>query len=166
MLKLTAKAGGVAALVLAAQASPAQAVLGPDAAACRGDGPALLVNVNGFKARTGNVRVNVYGSDPRLFLERGRYVRQIELRVTRAGNMPICVRLPRAGRYAVAVRHDVDGDGSDWGDGGGFSRNPRLSLTNLRPSYNRVAFNVASGVQNVGVVLNYRFGLSIRPVRG
>jgi uncharacterized protein (DUF2141 family) len=164
MFKLTAKAGAVAALVLAAQASPAQAVLGPDAAACRGNGPALLVNVSGLKARTGNIRVNVYGSDPNRFLERGQYVRQINVRATRAGTMPICVQLPSAGRYAVAVRHDVDGDGNDWGDGGGFSRNPRLSLTNLRPSYNNVAFNVARGVQPVNVVLNYRFGLSIRPV--
>ncbi|MDQ4086899.1 MAG: DUF2141 domain-containing protein, partial [Pseudomonadota bacterium] len=140
----------------------------PDAAACRGGSraPALLVNVGGFKARTGNLRVNVYGSDPRLFLERGRYVRQINLRVTRAGNMPVCVRLPRAGRYAVAVRHDVDGDGNDWGDGGGYSRNPRLSLTSLRPSYNNVALNVGAGVVPINIVLNYRFGLSVRPVRG
>ena len=58
------------------------------------------------------------------------------------------------------------GDGNDWGDGGGFSRNPRLSLTNLRPGYENVAFNVARGVQPVNVVLNYRYGLSIRPVRG
>ena len=84
--------------------------------------------------------------------------------VTGAGPMPISSRLPRAGRYAVAVRHDVDGDGNDWGDGGGFSRNPRISLTNLRPGYNNVAFNVGQSVQPVNVVLNYRFGLSIRPV--
>jgi uncharacterized protein (DUF2141 family) len=169
MFKLTSKSGAIAAtaaVMLAAQASPAQAVLGPDAAACRGGGPALLVNVSGLKARTGNIRVNVYGSDANRFLERGQYVRQINVRATGSGTMPICVSLPRAGRYAVAVRHDVDGDGNDWGDGGGFSRNPRLSLTNLRPSYQNVAFNVARGVQPVNVVLNYRYGLSIRPVRG
>ena len=166
MLKATAP--GAALLTLAAAMAPAgaQAALGPDAAACRGAGPALVVNVNGFKARTGNLRVNVYGGDPALFLERGRYIRQINLPVTRAGAMPVCVRLPRAGRYAVAVRHDVDGDGNDWGDGGGFSRNPRLSLTNLRPRYQAVAFDVGAGVQNIGIVLNYRFGLTVRPVRG
>ena len=166
MVQATAK--GAAFLVLAAAFAPAgaEAALGPDAAACNGAGPALVVTVNGFKARTGSLRVNVYGSDPNLFLERGRYVRQINLAVPRAGAMPICVRLPRAGQYAVAVRHDVDGDGNDWGDGGGFSRNPRLSLTNLRPRYQAVAFNVGAGVQNVAVVLNYRFGLTVRPVRG
>ncbi|HEV2865622.1 MAG TPA: DUF2141 domain-containing protein [Allosphingosinicella sp.] len=167
MFRVTATGLGALALA-AALPGAAQAAIGPDAAACRpgSPGPALVVNVTGFKARTGNVRVNVYGPDPRLFLERGRYVRQINLRVSAGGNMPICVRLPRAGRYAVAVRHDVDGDGNDWGDGGGFSRNPRLSLTNLRPGYNNVAFNVAGGIQGITVVLNYRFGLSIHPVRG
>jgi uncharacterized protein (DUF2141 family) len=166
MLKLTAKAALLAAFAVIALPASAQAALGPDARACnRGDGPAVLVNINGFKARTGNVRVNIY-SDPRTFLQRGRYIRQINLPVTRAGAMPICVSLPRSGRYAVAVRHDVDGDGNDWGDGGGFSRNPRLSLTSLRPRYDNVAINVGEGVQPLGVVLNYRFGLTVRPVRG
>ena len=166
MFKLTAKAGGLAAVILAAQASPAAAVLGPDADACRSGGPALLVNIDGFKARTGNIRVNVYGSDPSRFLARGQYVRQINVPVTRAGAMPICVALPSAGQYAVAVRHDVGGDGNDWGDGGGVSRNPHLSLTSLRPSYRNVAINVGQQVLGVNVVLNYRFGLSIHPVRG
>ena len=167
MLKLTAKTAAFFSLALAAAPGAAQAALGPDAAACNsGTGPAILVNVNGFKARTGNIRVNVYGSDAAKFLERGQYVRQINLRVTRGGAMPICVAVPRAGRYAVAVRHDVDGNGSNgWNDGGGFSRNPDLSLANLRPRYSNVAFDVGGGVQNVDVVLNYRFGLSVRPVR-
>lgn len=160
-----AAGAGLAALALSAQPGAAQAAIGPDAAACRGRGPAILVNVSGFKQRTGNLRVNVYGSDPSTFLERGRYVRRIDLRVTGSGSMPVCVRVPSAGRYAVAVRHDVDGDGNDWGDGGGFSRNPRISLTNLRPRYENVAFNVGQGVQNVNVTLLYRFGLTIRPVR-
>jgi uncharacterized protein (DUF2141 family) len=168
MLKLTAKAAALLGLAIAAAPGAAQAALGPDAAACNGgDGPAILVNVNGFKARTGNIRVNVYGGDASKFLERGQYVRQINLRVTRGGAMPICVSVPSAGRYAVAVRHDVDGNGRNgWNDGGGFSRNPDLSLANLRPRYNAVAFNVGNGVQNVNVVLNYRFGLSVRPVQG
>lgn len=167
MLKLFAKSAGLVALAVAAQPGAAQAALGPDAAACRNGtgGSAILVTVDGFKARTGNLRVNVYGGDASKFLERGQYVRQINLPVTRGGAMPVCISLPAAGRYAVAVRHDVDGNGrSGWSDGGGFSRNPRLSLTNLRPSYNNVAISVGRGVQPVNVVLNYRFGLSIRPV--
>ena len=168
MFKLFVRAAAFAiAAVVVAQPGSAQAALGPDAASCRAGagGPALLVTVNGFKARTGNIRVNVYGSDPAKFLARGQYVRQINLPVTRAGAMPICVAVPRTGSYAVAVRHDVDSDGNDWGDGGGFSRNPRLSLTSLRPRYQNVAINVGQGVLGLNVILNYRFGLSVRPVR-
>jgi len=154
-------AGGLAAL---AAPGAAQAAMGPDAAACRGNRPGILVTVSGFKQRTGNVRVNVYGSEPQRFLERGQYVRQINLPVTRSGPMPICVAVPAAGRYAVAVRHDLDGNGrSGWSDGGGFSGNPRLSLTNLRPRYERVAFNVGPNGSGVNVTLLYRYGLSIRP---
>lgn len=156
------------ALAAALAATPAAAQLGQDAAACRnGGGPtgsAILVNVSGLRARTGNIRVNVYGDDPGRFLGRGQYVRQVNVPVTRSGPMPVCVIVPRAGRYAVAVRHDLDGNGrSGWSDGGGFSRNPRLSLTNLRPNYQNVAFNVGRGVAGVNVTLLYRYGLSIRP---
>ncbi len=168
MFKLFARAAVFAIAATVAQAGSAQAALGPDAASCRSGsgGPAILVNVNGFKARTGNIRVNVYGSDPAKFLARGQYVRQVNVPVTRAGAMPICVAVPRTGSYAIAVRHDVDGDGNDWSDGGGFSRNPRLSLTSLRPRFQNVAINVGRGVLGLNVVLNYRFGLSVRPVRG
>jgi uncharacterized protein (DUF2141 family) len=168
MFKLMAKAA-VAALAFTALPGAAPAALGPDAAACRagGNAPAILVYVDGFRARSGNVRVNVYGADPDKFLARGQYVRRIDLPVSRAGAMQICVALPQAGRYAVVVRHDQDGNGrSGWSDGGGFSRNPRLSLTSLRPNFDNVAFNVGQSPIPVDVVLNYRFGFSIRPVRG
>lgn len=147
-------------------AAPASAQLGPEAAACRGAGPAVLVAVDGFRARTGNIRVAIYGSDPRQFLARGQTLKKINVPVTAAGPMRICVALPGPGRYAIAVRHDVNGNNArgDWSDGAGFSRNPRISLTNLRPNYNNVAIDVGRGVTPVSVRLNYRFGLSIRPV--
>lgn len=168
--KLTTKAallGLAAAGAACALPAPASAQLGPDAAACRSSsGQAVLVTVDGFRARTGNIRVAIYGSDPRLFLARGQTLRKINVPVTASGAMRICVALPGPGRYAVAVRHDVNGNNhSDWSDGGGFSRNPRVSLTNLRPRYENVAINVGRGITPVSVVLNYRFGLSIRPVR-
>lgn len=172
MLNYFARSGVLGlSLALAFAAAPGAAqAMGPDAAACRaGSGQsAVLVNVSGFKARTGSVRVNVYGSDPARFLERGQYVRQINVPVSRGGGaMPICVALPSAGRYAVAVRHDANASGSsDWNDGGGFSRNPRVTLVNRRPAYENVAINVGRGVVPVNITLLYRFGFSVRPVNG
>lgn len=156
-----------AALALAAlPGAAAAAVLGAQAAACHaGGGPALLVTVEGFRERTGTLRVALYRANAE-FLERHRWLQRIDVPVTRGGPMSVCVPVPAPGRYAVAVRHDLDGNGrSGWSDGGGFSRNPRISLVNLRPRVEDVAINVgASGIQPVGVVLNYRFGLSIHPV--
>jgi uncharacterized protein (DUF2141 family) len=156
-----------AALALAAMPGAAgAAVLGAQAAACHaGGGPALLVTVEGFRERTGTLRVALYRANDE-FLVRHRWLQRIDVPVTRGGPMSVCVPVPAPGRYAVAVRHDLDGNGrSGWSDGGGFSRNPRISLVNLRPRVEDVAISVgASGIQPVGVVLNYRFGLSIHPV--
>ena len=165
MLKLMLSTAAIG-VALVAHPAAAQAALGPDAASCRAGSaqPAVLVNVTGFKARAGRVRVQIYNSSN--FLVKGERVRRVDLPVT-AASMPICVALPGPGTYAVAVRHDADGDNdkSDWSDGGGFSRNPKISLLKLKPSFSQVAIPVGRGVQPVNVVLNYRNGLSIGPVR-
>lgn len=157
-----------AALALVAQPTAAQAALGPDAASCRGDSgrPAILVNVYGFKNRAGTLRVQLYPAN-RDFLAKGKWLRRIDLPVTSAGTMRVCVAAPGPGSYAVAVRHDADANGkSGWSDGGGFSRNPDISLLDLRPKYGEVAISVGHSVKPIDVVLNYRRGLVIEPIRG
>lgn len=163
------KSMGMLAVPLLALSAPAQAVvLGPDAAACApGSGtPAALVRVDGFRAHSGNLRVQVYGANPSEFLAKGKWLKRVDLPVTRSGPMQICVALPAPGNYAIAVRHDEDGNGrSGWNDGGGFSRNPRLSLTSLKPQHSEVVLAFGAGPRPIDVVLNYRQGLSIRPIR-
>jgi uncharacterized protein (DUF2141 family) len=168
MLKLVstfAAASAAFAATLIAAPSGAQAAIGPDAAACSaGSGrSAILVSVTGFRARQGRVRVQIYNAGN--FLVKGQRVRRVDLPVT-SGNMPICVALPGPGTYAVAVRHDVDGDNDkgDWSDGGGFSRNPRISLLHLKPSFSQVSFAVGNAPKQLQVVLNYRRGFTIGPV--
>ena len=156
----------VAVLLAIAPAASAQAmVLGPDAGACApgGNAPAVLAHVEGFSTRAGMLRVQLYGDKPEDFLASGKKLKRIEMPVTPAGPMDVCVAVPHPGTYAIAVRHDTAGNGPDWNDGGGFSRNPRLSLLNLRPSYASVAFPVGNGVKVLDIVLNYRQGLAIRP---
>lgn len=157
----------VGAAALTASAAPAQAALGPDAAACSpgANRPAVLVSVNGFKNRVGKLRIQLYGDNPSDFLERGKKLKRIDLPVTRGGAMNVCVAVPSAGTYAIAVRHDADANGkSNWNDGGGFSNNPKLSLLKLKPSHRSTAVTVGRGVKTVPVVLNYRSGLSISPI--
>ena len=167
MSKFLAKAGAFAAMLVAVPGAAQAQVLGADAAACHAGHSSILVNISGFTQRTGNIRVALY-NNPSTFLDRGATMRKVNVRVTPNGPMRVCIAVPQPGRYAVAVRHDVNGDNArgDWNDGGGFSRNPRLSLLHLRPSFDAVAVNVGTGVLGVNVVLNYRFGLSVHPGSG
>ena len=152
---------------LALLAAPAQAaILGSDAAVCADRGAsAVLVRVEGFKARTGMLRVQVYGDAPGDWLAKGKKLRRVELPVTKSGYMDVCIAVPGPGRYGIAVRHDRDGGGkSGWDDGAAFSRNPSLSLFHLKPELTKVVFAVGKEPHPIGVVLNYRDGLSIRPI--
>lgn len=161
-LVLLALAGGIAAMP-----AGAQTILGPDAAACRPGAPgaAVLVRVYGFKDRGGDLRVQLYGNNPDDFLAKGKKLVRIDLPVAADGDMNICVALPNRGEFAIAVRHDRDGNGkSGWNDGGGFSGNPKLSLANLKPSLDETQFSARDGLNVVDVVLNYRSGLSIHPI--
>jgi uncharacterized protein (DUF2141 family) len=163
---VTALAIGTAMLPFAMPAAAAS--VGPFAAACEGDGPAVIARVTGLKSRTGTVRVQLYASNPATFLEKKAYLQRIDI-PARAAAMDICVPVPKAGRYAISVRHDVNGDGkSDRGDGGGFSGNPDVSLMDLlakrKPNLARVAFSVAGGTQVVPITLRYVQGLSFRPI--
>jgi len=162
---------GFASLVATFLASaPANAtILGQDAAACT-DGSrdsAVLVRVSGFKSHTGALRVQLYSANPSEFLEKGKKLRRVDLPVAPAGPMAVCIRTPGNGAYAVAVRHYVEGppkSGFNWNDGAGFSRNPRISLLNLKPKLSDVLIRV-NGHAAVDVVLNYRHGLSVGPIQ-
>ncbi|MDB5699326.1 MAG: hypothetical protein JWN69_2130 [Alphaproteobacteria bacterium] len=164
MLKLLVTIAGMA-LAFVAPAEGAEAALGPDAALCQAETgrPAVLVTISGFKVPAGEVRVQLYPANS-TFLSKGKWLRRIDLPVKGPGPMRVCVAVPKPGDYAIAVRHDTKDNGSDWNDGGGFSRNPKLSILRYKPSYQQVAFPVGSGVRSIGVVLNYRKGLSIGPV--
>lgn len=172
MSKLSLTFAALAALVapLAGAGAVTTGTAVADPAACRAGSqrPALLVKVDGFKRVGGNLRVQVYGGDPAQFVKGGDRLARIDVPV-RSNHSEICVALPAPGRYAVAVRHDVDGNGkSGINDGGGFSRNPRISLGDVlarrMPDYEDVAVVVNAGPRPVDIVLNYRQGLSIRPL--
>lgn len=153
---------------LSGLAAPAPAALaGPYGTACRAGEPAVVVRVQGLKTRTGVVRVQLYESNRATFLEKKAYLERID--VPASGAMDICVPVPRAGSYAISVRHDVNGNGkSDRADGGGFSGNPDVSLFDLatkrKPDLRKVSFAVTDRPVTVSVLLNYVQGLSFKPI--
>jgi uncharacterized protein (DUF2141 family) len=172
MLKFSGlpKVATLVALALAgAPVSAGAAALGPQADVCDRNGSAVLVHVEGFKVRTGILRVQLYEANPKTFLEKKQYLDRIEVPVTKGGAMNVCVAVPRPGNYALYVRHDVNGSGkSDKSDGGGFSGNPQVSLMDLafkrKPDMSKTRFAVGGATTEIKVILNYVQGLSFKPV--
>jgi uncharacterized protein (DUF2141 family) len=159
---------GCVAVATMLATGPAFAQLaGPDAAAC-GDptAAAVRVRVTGLKNGNGTLRVQAYGANPADFLAKGKWVRRVELPLQGRRALDVCLRLPRFGAYAVAVRHDANGNGkSDWNDGAGFSRNPKLSLLRLKPAFGDVVVPVSRPGSAVSIIMNYRQGFAIGPQR-
>jgi uncharacterized protein (DUF2141 family) len=123
----------------------------------------LMVTVRGLKNSTGKVRVQLY--DGAGFMKKGRWLGRVEVPASTEG-VTLCIAVPRAGDYGVAVRHDANGNGkSDWNDGGGFSRDPKLSLFSLEPDFAKVAIPLWAGTNRTTVTMNYRRGMSIGPIR-
>ena len=125
---------------------------------CQTDsGPAVLVTVEGIKSSSGRVRVQSYRATPGEWLEKGRWINRIEA-PARAGTMTFCVPVPAAGNYGIAVRHDVNGNGSTdlSKDGGAMSNNPSINVFNLgKPSYKKTAVPVGDGVKSIRIQMRY-----------
>ena len=154
----------VAAALLAAPglAAPASAQafqqeIRHNVALCRGDGPAVMINLTGVRASSGTMRVQLYRGTADDWLERGRWLNRIEI-PAREGAMAICMPVPAAGDYAIAIRHDVNGNNRTdiRTDGGGMSNNPSINIFNLgRPSINRTKFSI--GRQVLPMTINMRY---------
>jgi uncharacterized protein (DUF2141 family) len=157
-----------ATIALAIPAAAHAVILGPDAATCANGERGVIVNVTGFKQRTGKVRVQLYAAQSS-FLDKGAWLQRVDVAVPRSGTAAICVPVSSPGKYVVSVRHDLNGNGkSDMKDGGGFSGNPDVKLTDLmrkrKPSLSETSFSVGESTARVNVVLNYVRGLSFEPV--
>ena len=151
-------AGAAGLLAVAAVPLPAQAT-----ASCAAGKPSVLVHVAGFKQARGKVKVSLYGPDSSRWLAKGGKVSKVKVPVT-ARAMDICMPVPGPGRYAVAVHHDLNTNGErDRQDGGGYSRDPKVSLMNPKPAFSKAAFNVGNGQARVGVTLLYIRGLGVGP---
>ncbi len=156
---------GVASAALGLAAPAASVVLGSDAAVCAAGRPSLLVRINGLKQPTGTLKLSVYGNNPSVYLKKQGRLRRIKVPVRSRGPIDVCVAVPGAGRYAVAVHHDLNGNGDkDRHDGGGYSNNPRVSIMNMRPVFASTAVSVGQSPTRIAVRLLYVKGLSVGPV--
>ena len=151
-----------AALALAGMASPASAQqyrnhLRHSTAPCEGAGPAVQISVTGVSRSQGTLRVQLYRGTSSDWLESGRWLNRIEL-PARQGTMQVCMPVPAAGTYAIAIRHDVNGNGDTdlRTDGGGMSNNPSINIFNLgRPSVSNTRFTIGREVKPMSIRMRY-----------
>ena len=149
---------GATALAQATSVSDYRNVIGNDMRRCSpGQGPAIRVTVNGVKSSSGKVRAQVYRGTKADWLEKGKWLNRIEI-PARKGRMTFCLPVPASGTYAVAVRHDANGNGSTdiRQDGGAMSDNPSINIFNLgKPSISKTRFSVGGGVSSISIVMKY-----------
>ena len=146
----------VALLAVSVAANAEGQVISNDLSKCR-SGPSTLVQISGVKAGTGRIRVQSYRANATEWLAKGRWITRVEV-PARAGSMTVCVPLPAAGSYGIAVRHDVNGNGKTdlSADGGGMSNNPSINIFNLgKPSYKKTAFEVGNAPRTISISMKY-----------
>ena len=156
MSKFTSASLCVALLSMSVAANAEGQVLPNDLAKCR-SGPSTLVQISGVKAGSGTIRVQSYRANASEWLAKGRWLTRIEV-PARASSMTVCVPLPQAGAYGIAVRHDFNGNGkTDLStDGGGMSNNPSINIFNLgKPSYKKTAFEVGNAPRTISITMKY-----------
>ena len=126
-------------------------------APCRGSGPAVMITLTDVEASTGTMRIQLYPGTRADWLESGRWLNRVELPAQR-GRMTVCMPVPASGNYAVAVRHDVNGNGETdlRSDGGAMSNNPAINIFNLgKPGIDETRFSVGTGVSAISVTMKY-----------
>jgi len=157
-LRLAPGAALAAGLVASFPAGAYRQAIPNDMGRCAaGSGPAVKVTVTGIKTSRGTMRVQTYRGTSSEWLAKGKWLHRVEA-PARRGTMTFCLPVPEAGTYAVAVRHDVNGNGSTdlREDGGGMSNNPSINIFNLgRPSYKKTAFSVGGEVKPITITMRY-----------
>ena len=156
VLAIASLAGMAASLPAPAFAQYRQKV-SHDASKCSGSGPAVRVVLNGVKASTGTIRVQTYRGTAADWLAKGKWINRVEV-PAKAGRMTVCMPLPAAGVYGIAVRHDLNRNGKTdlREDGGGMSNNPSINIWNLgKPSYKATAVRLGGGVSTTSINMQY-----------
>lgn len=161
----------VAAAMMCAWAGGAAAEpLGADAAACQpGGGPAVVATIMGLKDRAGDLRLELYPATPDDYLAsdkqlqaQGKTFRRVSITPPAAGPVTMCIRAPRAGRYALVMLHDRDGKMkfNYHVDGAGVASNKRIGFG--KPSLASATIDVGAGVLPVTIRAQYLglFGFS------
>lgn len=157
---------------VAQDGAPATPVIAPaDLSACTpGAQNVALITVSGFRDRKGNVRAELYPDNDDDFLAPGSKLRaagksfaRLDIATPAEGPARICLKLPHAGHYAMAILHDRNADGrlDPFSDGFGFPNNPKMGFG--KPKAAEVSFTAPDDMVELAIRLNYWQGLNVGP---
>jgi uncharacterized protein (DUF2141 family) len=150
-------------------------VLGSDSAACLGGGgPAIRVNVDGLKDRSGELKLELYPAtdqdflkDDRDLIKEGKFFRRVRVPTPATGSIAMCIKVPTPGTYALLFTHNRDGKNkfNFWADGAGFPSNARLGRS--RPKLGMATITVPNGLVTTDIRAQYLRGLGgFAPISG
>lgn len=160
-----------AAWVALALPGGAKGQIGEDSDYCRSNrGPAILVNVQGLKDRTGELWLELYPANSTDYLRpdmdlvaEGKVFRRTRSRLPAEGAVTICVRVPQPGAYALMLRHNRVGRDkfSFWSDGAGVPAN--RALVRSKPTVEQARVVAGVGITTVSIQMQYLRGFGFSP---
>ncbi len=121
-------------------------------------GAAIMVHVENIRSIEGNLRAQIYSSNPDDFLAKGKKLVRVDVPVQSDEGQSVCVQLPAPGDYALVVMHDKNSNGKAdfFSEGFGFSNNPKLGFG--APDAEDVIMKMPAGVSETVVNLKYILG--------
>jgi uncharacterized protein (DUF2141 family) len=144
--------------------------IGQDAGICKsGRGPAIQVNIQDLKDRTGELWLELYPANedylrPDMDLvKEGKTFRRTRARPPASGSVEMCIKVPSAGRYALMLRHNRVGRDkfSVWSDGAGIPANKALGRS--KPTLAQATVNAGAGITVVTIKMQYLHGFGFSP---
>lgn len=139
-------------------AKPYRSTIANDMRLCApGAGAAVRVTVRGIKSATGKIRLQSYRATKEDWLAKGKWIHRIE-QPAQKGTMTFCMPVPGPGEYAIAARHDANGNSKTdiSQDGGAMSNNPSINIFNLgKPDIDKTRFTVGDGVERMTITMLY-----------
>lgn len=136
-------------------------------------GPALRLEVLGLKDQRGMLRLELYPANDEDYLApakgliaAGKVFRRVELAVPPQADPVLCIRAPQAGRYAVALLHDRDGNRkfSPFTDGV-TAPGTIPNLGRGRPRASDATVSIGPGVSRATARMQYLRGFGFAPLR-
>jgi uncharacterized protein (DUF2141 family) len=149
------------AILMAAGVQPAHAAANAN---CKG--PALDIEVEGLKDRTGMLVAELYPANEADFLDdaedlvkRGKTFRRVAIPTSSVGAPRLCVIAPAAGTYALIVIHNRDGKDKFSISKDGVALPAARSIGRSRPKVQQAMIFVGKSPGSVAVRMQYLSGL-------